>query len=111
LFGNPINPYVEKFKQVMEDEGAPVRIGEVRRSVERQRELYAQGRTTPGSIVTWTLQSKHIRGRAFDFDFVDSFDQDDDEAWELAGAVGRGLGLVWLPDRGVPDYRHLELRG
>jgi peptidoglycan L-alanyl-D-glutamate endopeptidase CwlK len=106
---NAIDPYVEQFKQAMEDEGAPVRIAEVRRSKERQRNLYAQGRTAPGAIVTWTLNSKHVLGRAFDFDFVNSFDQEDDAAWELAGEVGRGLGLVWLPDRGVPDYRHLEL--
>lgn len=31
------------------------------RSIERQRELYAQGRTKPGRVVTWTMQSKHIR--------------------------------------------------
>lgn len=30
------------------------------RTKERQQELYDQGRTTPGRIVTWTLQSKHI---------------------------------------------------
>lgn len=36
------------------------------RTVERQRELYAQGRTTPGKIVTWTMKSKHIDGKAVD---------------------------------------------
>lgn len=36
------------------------------RSPERQAELYAQGRTGPGKIVTWTLKSKHIEGRAVD---------------------------------------------
>lgn len=30
------------------------------RSKERQEQLYAQGRTEPGNIVTWTLNSKHI---------------------------------------------------
>ena len=39
---------------------------EGRRTPERQRELYAQGRTTPGKIVTWTLQSKHLDGLAVD---------------------------------------------
>ena len=29
------------------------------RSDARQEELYAQGRTTPGNIVTWTLNSRH----------------------------------------------------
>lgn len=41
------------------------------RTKERQRELYAQGRTTPGDIVTWTMTSKHFAqpdgyGRAVD---------------------------------------------
>jgi peptidoglycan L-alanyl-D-glutamate endopeptidase CwlK len=36
------------------------------RSKERQRELYAQGRSRPGSIVTWTLTSKHCDGLAVD---------------------------------------------
>lgn len=30
------------------------------RSRERQKQLYAQGRTAPGDIVTWTMQSKHL---------------------------------------------------
>jgi peptidoglycan L-alanyl-D-glutamate endopeptidase CwlK len=30
------------------------------RTKARQRELYAQGRTKPGQVVTWTLNSRHI---------------------------------------------------
>jgi len=30
------------------------------RTPERQRQLYAQGRTTPGRKVTWTLTSRHF---------------------------------------------------
>lgn len=36
------------------------------RSIERQRALYAQGRTVAGDIVTWTMQSEHLTGRAVD---------------------------------------------
>lgn len=36
------------------------------RSFERQKELYAQGRTKPGKIVTATLHSKHMTGDAVD---------------------------------------------
>ncbi|CAB4168675.1 D-alanyl-D-alanine carboxypeptidase [uncultured Caudovirales phage] len=32
------------------------------RTKERQRDLYAQGRTKPGNIVTWTLNSPHLAG-------------------------------------------------
>lgn len=31
------------------------------RSLERQKQLYAQGRTAPGKIVTWTLNSNHFK--------------------------------------------------
>jgi peptidoglycan L-alanyl-D-glutamate endopeptidase CwlK len=102
-------PYVKAFKREMEAQGVEVRIGEVRRSMDRQRALYAQGRTAPGPVVTWTLQSKHVRGRAFDFDFVDPADQDDPDAWDFAGEIGQRLGLVWGPELGIPDFRHFEL--
>ena len=36
------------------------------RTVDQQRELYAQGRTKPGKIVTWTMRSDHLTGRAVD---------------------------------------------
>ena len=36
------------------------------RTKERQAELYAQGRTAPGNIVTWTMQSRHTDGDAVD---------------------------------------------
>lgn len=36
------------------------------RTIEEQRELYAQGRTKPGKVVTWTMKSKHLGGRAVD---------------------------------------------
>ena len=36
------------------------------RTKQRQRDLFAQGRTKPGKIVTWTLMSKHIDGLAVD---------------------------------------------
>ncbi len=36
------------------------------RTIERQRELFAKGRSAPGRIVTWTMKSKHIDGLAVD---------------------------------------------
>ena len=42
------------------------------RTLARQQELYAQGRTTPGKIVTWTMKSKHLTGSAVDIAPVDT---------------------------------------
>lgn len=36
------------------------------RSKEQQKALYAQGRTKPGNVVTWTRNSTHMYGLAFD---------------------------------------------
>lgn len=36
------------------------------RSPEYQKALYAKGRTEPGPKVTWTLNSRHMSGKAFD---------------------------------------------
>lgn len=38
-----------------------VLVTEGLRSRERQKQLYAQGRTVPGKVVTWTLNSKHCQ--------------------------------------------------
>lgn len=47
-------------------EGYDLMVVEGLRSQERQDELYAQGRTKPGKIVTWTRNSKHCVGKAMD---------------------------------------------
>lgn len=36
------------------------------RTDEEQEDMYAKGRTKPGRIVTWTLNSYHKTGKAFD---------------------------------------------
>lgn len=61
----------ERLVQVVEKASGmvpfPTRVIEGVRTRERQAELYAQGRTKPGKIVTWTMNSKHIDGKAVDF--------------------------------------------
>lgn len=44
-------------------------VFEARRSQERQDWLYAQGRTRPWKIVTWTKTSNHFSGNAVDIVF------------------------------------------
>ncbi len=45
-------------------------LSEGYRSQERQNELYAQGRTKPGKIITWTKKSLHTARQAADIAFV-----------------------------------------
>lgn len=79
--------------------GIRVVVTESRRTPERQAKLYAQGRTTPGRIVTWTLKSKHLDGLAFDVGVLDDDGvltwPDDDELWERIGKLGEAQGLRW----------------
>jgi len=77
--------------------GFSVYITEGFRSMERQQELYNQGRTTPGPIVTNAKpgQSAHNFGKAFDIAFTGSNPYpNDDGKWKACADLGRAVGLV-----------------
>lgn len=74
------------------------------RSASRQRSLYAQGRTRPGHVVTWTLDSAHMRGRAVDL--VLNQQWDDLAPYRVLQEVAAEEGLKTL---GMKDPGHLEL--
>lgn len=90
--------------------GANTVITEATRSPARQASLYASGRTKPGPILTNTLTSRHMAGRAFDIDFIGiPADRVHPLWWEFAGLVGEALGLRWggrWPS--LVDQRHFE---
>lgn len=62
------------------------------RTPARQRKLYAQGRTEPGNIVTWTLNSRHFKqhdgyGHAVDIAPWPINWQNEDKFWMLRGLI------------------------
>jgi len=99
------------------------------RTPERQRQLYAQGRTKPGNKVTWTLNSNHFinpktgKGHAVDLvpypvDWNDlaKFDAINDAMQTAAKELGVKLrwGADWDRDgkpreRGESDSPHWEI--
>ena len=84
------------------------------RSAADQAALWAQGRTTPGPVVTWAEpgQSLHERGLAFDVAKLHADGQVtwDDVPWEAVGSIGEELGLVWGGRwKEHPDRPHFEL--
>ena len=93
------------------------------RTLERQRELYAQGRTAPGKIVTWTMKSKHIDGKAvdlvpypLDWDDLSKFDKIRNAMFQAAKEQDVNLrwGADWDGDgkyreKGEYDSPHFEL--
>lgn len=103
---------VDKVIATMAMMGHPVRVTDGYRSFERQDELYAQGRTTPGIKVTNARggESFHNYGCAVDFVFVKEGYGASKELWETLGQVGKSQGFSWGGDwKKFPDRPHFEL--
>jgi peptidoglycan LD-endopeptidase CwlK len=91
-----------------QEHGFPIFLTTTVRTFHEQDELYAQGRTMPGRVVTNAQGggSFHNYGLAFDFAFVGSEPFAEEHPWSRVGWLGKGLGLEWggewsrLPDRG-----------
>lgn len=97
------------------------------RTLARQKELYAMGRTKPGIKVTWSMNSRHITGHAVD---IGPFDAHGNIAWDRKAAfltIGKAMfaagaelclplrwGYDWdgdkiLMESGEYDGPHFEL--
>jgi peptidoglycan L-alanyl-D-glutamate endopeptidase CwlK len=97
--------------------GYPMRICQGVRTVAQQQVLYAQGRTTPGAIVTncdgILKKSRHQLasdgfGHAVDCCFVAKDPWVG--PWKVYGEAGKASGLLWGGDFKSPiDRPHLEL--
>ena len=98
------------------------------RSLARQKELYAKGRTAPGPKVTWTMNSKHRKqadgfGHAvdlvpfpLDWNTTSKFNAIADAVFRAAEVEGVAIrwGADWDRDgkpreRGESDSPHFEL--
>lgn len=103
-------------------QGLKIATSETYRTVEEQNALYAQGRTTPGKIVTnaqgSSYSSYHQWGTAFDFYMNDglgafSYTSNGKERvadFNAVGAIGKSLGLEWGGDWKSPiDKPHFQL--
>jgi peptidoglycan L-alanyl-D-glutamate endopeptidase CwlK len=94
------------------------------RSVAEQDELFAQGHTAPGRIVTNAKggQSAHNHTEngapaALAFDIAirntsnSSLNWDTHHPhWKWVGEIGKSLGLTWGGDWRIRDYPHFELK-
>lgn len=86
------------------EHGHTVEVVEGHRDQARQDRLYAQGRTAPGPVVTWTRHSAHTRGHAMDVMINGGWD--DIPAFRTLQEVAAEEGLRTL---GMRDPGHLEL--
>lgn len=90
-----------------------VRVRSGARSCATQNGYYAQGRTTPGDVVTYAqgCHSWHVLGRAIDADPInlDGSAVGLPSDYELMGAIWKRLGGVWGGDfQQLDDPGHFE---
>ena len=109
---NELKPTAQKacrlFLKKCKEAGLNIFLTETYRSQARQNQLYAQGRTEPGKIVTWTLNSRHTSRRAWDIAVIGK-DLYDMAVIRQAGAIGQSLGITWGGEWSTPDYAHFEI--
>lgn len=105
-----------KLVEECSNQGLKIKIGETLRTVAEQDNLYAQGRTKPGKIVTnasgSTYSSYHQWGTAFDIirnDGKGAYNESGD-FFHKVGMIGVSLGLEWGGNwKDIKDKPHFQL--
>ena len=106
---------VKRFLSKARKEAIELRVISAYRDCDEQNRLYAQGRTTPGKVVTNAPcgKSAHNYRRAVDVvEFRNGKPLWDNPRWERIGQLGESVGLEWggrwrsFQDR--PHFQDLE---
>lgn len=108
---NRVERDIKVFLKLAEIAGVPCKVTEGFRSIERQNELYAQGRTTKGNIVTNAKggESLHNYGVAFDIVPIKGYNIPNSQ-WEKLGKIGEVMGYEWGGRwKGFVDKPHFQL--
>jgi peptidoglycan L-alanyl-D-glutamate endopeptidase CwlK len=94
------------------EQGTDWTVISTRRDQECQDFLYEQGRTRPGLIVTWTHESRHIGGKAWDI----AIKENGEIVWEspiygklaeIGKAIGLNCGYFWPKKKQDPGHYQL----
>ena len=95
----PVRTRAERFLAACADVGLDILIYCTYRSPEEQNELYAQGRTKPGRIVTNARGGESFHNHRCAFDFVPLVagkpQWDDKTLYAKAGSIAEAVGLEW----------------
>lgn len=109
-----VRPLARSLVQKAAIAGICVKVISGYRSYEEQDELYAQGRTRPGKIVTKAKggYSNHNFGIAFDIGVFESGKYlGDSPKYKAVGALGMEIGLDWGGSwKTIVDQPHYQLR-
>ena len=115
-----LNGLSPKMRQITVDiiadakkEGVNLVIAEGYRTQATQDKYYAQGRTTKGGIITYAKVSKHTKGNAVDFDYINASGKQKiltAKQWNVLGRLAKKHGAIWGGNWSkLKDYRHIEI--
>jgi peptidoglycan L-alanyl-D-glutamate endopeptidase CwlK len=113
----PARTRVQAFLETAKKQGIDLLVTSTYRDNASQNALYAQGRTTPGKIVTNAKagQSWHNYKCAVDVvPIVAGKPRWDvkDEVWQQVGKLGKAAGLEWAGDwKRFKEYPHFQYTG
>lgn len=108
---------IQKLITTLAGEGIAIRVTQGFRSYEEQDQLYEQGRTAPGPIVTYAHAgySWHNFGLAVDVAPFDAHGKPDWDirhaGWSRIVALAEADGFVSGSRWGKPDWPHLQMTG
>jgi peptidoglycan L-alanyl-D-glutamate endopeptidase CwlK len=109
-----VQPYARALVTKAAQNGITIKVISGLRTYAEQDDLYAQGRTKPGNIVTNARggYSNHNFGIAFDIGvFEGSSYRDDSPKYKAVGMLGQDLGLEWGGNwKTIQDEPHFQLR-
>jgi peptidoglycan LD-endopeptidase CwlK len=109
-----VQPYARALVTKAAQNGITIKVISGLRTYDEQNDLYAQGRTKPGNIVTNARggYSNHNFGIAFDIGVFEGTKYlDDSPKYKAVGALGMDLGLEWGGNwKTIQDEPHFQLR-
>lgn len=115
-----LHPFVQdlcnKHVKACKDAGIDLLITSTYRDKQSQDALYAQGRTTPGKIVTKAKGGQSFHNFRVAYDVVPIINGkaiwNNGVLWGKVGAIGKSFGLEWGGDfKSIKDYPHFQYTG
>lgn len=108
-----VQPYARALIHAAAKQDITIEVTSATRTYDEQDQLFKQGRSLPGKIVTNARggQSNHNFGVAFDVTIFQSGEPVwESPAYKAIGALGQSLGLVWGGSwTSINDEPHFEL--
>jgi peptidoglycan L-alanyl-D-glutamate endopeptidase CwlK len=116
VLATPVKTRVKLFIAACKEQEIDLLVTSTYRDYESQKALYAQGRTTPGKIVTNADAGHSFHNFKCAVDVVPVVNGkpvwDDEEMWTKIGAIGKSVGLDWAGDwKSFQERAHFQYTG